>query len=90
MQLTAFMTMNMDRHVKAHVRALQQSAAGEYEKANAAKTFYDEYFAVLDLTAEFYIETVKLVFPGLRAVGRAWTFEGRTVNPKAAFARRRF
>ncbi|MFO1117401.1 MAG: polyhydroxyalkanoate depolymerase [Beijerinckiaceae bacterium] len=83
MQLTAFMTMNMDRHVKAHVELYNNLAAGEYEKANAAKTFYDEYFAVLDLTAEFYIETVKLVFQDYALAKGELTFEGRTVNPKA-------
>lgn len=83
MQLTAFMSMNMDRHVKAHVELYNNLAAGEYEKANQAKNFYDEYFAVLDLTAEFYIETVKLVFQDYALAKGELKFEGRTVNPKA-------
>jgi poly(3-hydroxybutyrate) depolymerase len=83
MQLTAFMAMNMDRHVKAHVDLYNNLAAGEYDKANQTKTFYDEYFAVLDLTAEFYLETVKLVFQDYALAKGELQYEGRTVNPKA-------
>ncbi len=83
MQLTAFMSMNLDRHVKAHVDLYNNLAAGEMEKANQTKTFYDEYFAVLDLTAEFYLETVRLVFQEYALAKGELKFEGRTVNPKA-------
>ena len=83
MQLTAFMSMNLDRHVKAHVDLYNNLAAGEMEKANQTKTFYDEYFAVLDLTAEFYIETVKLVFQDYALAKGQLQYKGRTVNPKA-------
>ncbi|MFT4095794.1 MAG: polyhydroxyalkanoate depolymerase [Rhodoblastus sp.] len=83
MQLTAFMSMNMDRHVKAHVELYNSLAAGEMEKAQQTKTFYDEYFAVLDLTAEFYIETVKLVFQDYALAKGQLQYKGRTVNPKA-------
>src|SRR5262252_1565535 len=61
-QLAAFMSMNIDRHVKAHQELYQNLVNGEHAKAQATKVFYDEYFAVLDLTAEFYLETVRLVF----------------------------
>ena len=61
-QLAAFMSMNIDRHLKAHRELYENLARGEAEKAAQTKAFYDEYFAVLDLTAEFYLETVKLVF----------------------------
>ena len=83
MQLTAFMSMNLDRHVKAHVELYNSLAAGEMEKANQTKDFYDEYFAVLDLTAEFYIETVKLVFQDYALARGQLQYKGRTVNPKA-------
>lgn len=83
MQLTAFMSMNMDRHVKAHVELYNSLAAGEMEKAQQTKTFYDEYFAVLDLTAEFYLETVKLVFQDYALARGQLQYKGRTVNPKA-------
>jgi poly(3-hydroxybutyrate) depolymerase len=61
-QLAAFMTMNIERHVKAHRELYENLANGEAEKAAVTKAFYDEYFAVLDLTAEFYLETVRLIF----------------------------
>jgi len=61
-QLTAFMSMNIERHVKAHKELYEHLANGETEKAATTKAFYDEYFAVLDLTAEFYLETVRLIF----------------------------
>jgi poly(3-hydroxybutyrate) depolymerase len=61
-QLVAFMSMNLERHVKAHKELYENLANGELEKAAVTKAFYDEYFAVLDLTAEFYLETVRLIF----------------------------
>jgi polyhydroxyalkanoate depolymerase len=61
-QLTAFMSMNIERHVKAHKELYENLANGEHEKAAVTKAFYDEYFSVLDLTAEFYLETVRLIF----------------------------
>ncbi|HEY2661429.1 MAG TPA: polyhydroxyalkanoate depolymerase [Caulobacteraceae bacterium] len=61
-QLTAFMLMNVDRHVGAHIDMFSHLAVGRTEEARTAKAFYDEYFAVLDLTAEFYLETVSRVF----------------------------
>src|ERR1700733_9014844 len=61
-QLVAFMSMNIERHVKAHKELYENLANGELEKAAVTKAFYDEYFAVLDLTAEFYLETVRLIF----------------------------
>src|SRR5262249_44198706 len=61
-QLAAFMSMNVERHLKAHRELYDHLAKGEHEKAQVTEAFYDEYFAVLDLTAEFYLETVRLVF----------------------------
>jgi polyhydroxyalkanoate depolymerase len=83
MQLNAFMAMNMDRHMKAHVDLYKQLAAGETEKAEQTKTFYDEYFAVLDLTAEFYLETVKTVFQDYALAKGELTYQGRKVDPSA-------
>jgi len=61
-QLTAFMSMNLERHVKAHWDLYDQLANGDREKADATRSFYDEYFAVLDLPAEFYLQTVSTIF----------------------------
>ncbi len=61
-QMAAFMLMNLNRHVEAHIDMFGDLAAGRDEAAEATRAFYDEYFAVLDLTAEFYLETVSRVF----------------------------
>ena len=62
MQLSAFMSMNLNRHIKAHADMFGYIVFREEEKLQAARDFYDEYFAVLDLAEEFYIETVDRVF----------------------------
>jgi polyhydroxyalkanoate depolymerase len=82
-QLMAFMSMNVDRHTKAHKDLYHHIANGEVEEAEAISAFYDEYFAVLDLPAEFYIETVKLVFQGALLAKGKLTFRGRKVDPAA-------
>ena len=81
MQLNAFMAMNMDRHVKAHSDLYKSLAEGDVEKAGIAKAFYDEYFAVLDLTEEFYLETVDLVFQKFALAKGELTYKGRKVDP---------
>jgi poly(3-hydroxybutyrate) depolymerase len=82
-QLTAFVSMNLERHIKQHLDLHNHLVKGEKEKAAIIKTFYDEYFAVMDLPAEFYIETVRDVFQEhLLPLGKM-TFRGRVVNPAA-------
>ena len=82
-QLAAFMSMNIDRHRKAHLDLYEQLARGETEKAKTTKAFYDEYFAVLDLAAEFYLETVAWVFQEARLAKGELTFRGERVTPRA-------
>jgi len=82
-QLAAFMAMNIDRHVKAHRELFQNLAAGEVEKAAVTKAFYDEYFAVLDLTAEFYLETVRLIFQEHALPLGKLEYRGGRVEPSA-------
>ncbi len=82
-QLAAFMSMNMDRHIRAHADMFAELANGDYDKAQARKDFYDEYFAVLDLPAEFYLETVSRVFQEHLLPRGEMTFEGRRVDPAA-------
>jgi len=62
LQLTAFMAMNAGRHFDQHRALYQHLADGEEDLARPIREFYDEYFAVLDLTAEFYLETIDKVF----------------------------
>ena len=80
-QLAAFMSMNIDRHVKAHRELYENIAKGENEKAEATRTFYDEYFAVLDLTAEFYLETVRIVFQEHALPRGELDYRGSRVEP---------
>jgi len=82
-QLMAFMSMNMDRHLKAHRELYENIAKGNIEKAEQTKAFYDEYFAVLDLAAEFYLETVQLVFQEHALPLGQLTYQGRKVEPAA-------
>ena len=82
-QLAAFMSMNIDRHIKAHRELYENLAKGEAAKAAQTKAFYDEYFAVLDLTAEFYLETVALVFQEHSLPLGALTYQNRKVEPHA-------
>jgi polyhydroxyalkanoate depolymerase len=82
-QLAAFMSMNIDRHVKAHRELYENLADGEAEKAAIIKAFYDEYFAVLDLTAEFYLETVRLIFQEHALPRGRLEYRGRRVDPAA-------
>jgi polyhydroxyalkanoate depolymerase len=82
-QLSAFMAMNMDRHVKAHQQLYENIAKGETEKAATTKAFYDEYFAVLDLASEFYLETVKLVFQDHALPLGELKYQGVKVEPAA-------
>jgi poly(3-hydroxybutyrate) depolymerase len=82
-QLAAFMSMNIERHIKAHQELYQNLANGEIEKAEATKTFYDEYFAVLDLSAEFYLETVRLVFQEHALPLGRLKWNGKPVEPRA-------
>jgi len=82
-QLTAFMSMNIERHIKAHRDLYDNIAKGETAKAAQIKAFYDEYFAVLDLTAEFYLETVKMVFQDHLLPRGELTYQGEKVEPAA-------
>ncbi len=82
-QLAAFMNMNIDRHVKAHIEMYRMLAVGDREKAGVLKAFYDEYFAVLDLAAEFYLETVQRVFQEYHLARGTLEWHGRRVDPRA-------
>lgn len=83
MQLTAFVTMNLERHLRAHRDMFWSLALGETDKAAKLKTFYDDYFAVLDMTAEFYLETVQWVFQEARLATGSLTWRGNAVEPRA-------
>jgi poly(3-hydroxybutyrate) depolymerase len=62
MQFAGFVAMNPDRHMESHVQYYQHLVEGDGESAEAHRRFYDEYNAVMDLPAEYYLETVERVF----------------------------
>jgi poly(3-hydroxybutyrate) depolymerase len=62
LQLSGFMAMNLDRHVTAHRDMFNHLVQGDGDAAEKHRDFYDEYMAVMDLTAEFYLQTVAKVF----------------------------
>jgi poly(3-hydroxybutyrate) depolymerase len=62
LQLSGFMTMNLDRHMQAHKDLFLHLVRGDGDSADKHREFYDEYLAVMDLTAEFYLQTVDTVF----------------------------
>jgi len=83
LQLTAFMAMNLERHQQAHREQFHNLVAGNAAKAGAHRRFYDEYFAVMDLPAEFYLETVRTVFQDHALPLGQLRFRGRVVRPEA-------
>ncbi|QTL05218.1 polyhydroxyalkanoate depolymerase [Aquabacter sp. L1I39] len=62
LQLNGFMSMNLDRHLQAHYDLFRHLIQGDGDSAEKHREFYDEYLAVMDLSAEFYLETVEQVF----------------------------
>jgi poly(3-hydroxybutyrate) depolymerase len=62
LQLSGFMAMNLDRHVNAHLEMFNHLVEGDGDSAEKHREFYDEYLAVMDLTAEFYLQTIDTVF----------------------------
>jgi polyhydroxyalkanoate depolymerase len=82
-QLAAFMSMNAARHFRAHAELYQQVVRGEVEKARTTRAFYEEYFAVTDLPAEFYLETVQRVFQEHRLPLGRLEWRGRRIDPRA-------
>ena len=82
-QVAAFMRMNPERHRAAFRRLYDDIVAGNEERAVATKAFYDEYFAVLDLTAEFYLETIGAIFQDHLLARGEFTWRERRVDPAA-------
>jgi len=83
MQLSAFMSMNKERHVDAFRAYYRNLVADEREKAEITRAFYAEYMAVSDLSADFYLETVRLVFQEYALPLGQLSFRGRAVDLKA-------
>jgi len=82
-QLASFVAMNPERHLTAQRRLGEHLARGELAEAAAIEAFYDEYCAVLDLPAEFYLETLQLVFQEHHLAEGRLRVRGRRVDPGA-------
>jgi poly(3-hydroxybutyrate) depolymerase len=80
LQLSGFMTMNLDRHVQAHKQMFMHLVRGDGDSADKHREFYDEYLAVMDLTAEFYLQTVDTVFVQHLLPRGLMTSRGRPVD----------
>ena len=82
-QLCAFLAMNIKRHQRQHRKLYEHLVSGEYEQAKKIKEFYDEYFAVLDLSSEFYLETIDRIFQKAELAHGTFTYRGEKVDPGA-------
>jgi len=82
-QLLAFMNMNRERHEQALRDLYDLRMRGEHAKADEIQAFYNEYFATMDLTAEFYLETVSLVFQRFLLAQKLLDVAGRRVSTDA-------
>lgn len=83
LQLTGFMTMNLERHVGEHAKLFQHLVQGDGEGAAAHRNFYNEYLAVSDLPAEFYLQTIVEVFQKHALPEGTLQHYDHAVNPKA-------
>jgi poly(3-hydroxybutyrate) depolymerase len=82
LQLHGFMSMNLDRHIEAHRNLFLHLVKGDGDSAQKHKEFYDEYLAVMDLTAEFYLQTVDTVFVRHALPKGEMMHRDRPVDPK--------
>jgi poly(3-hydroxybutyrate) depolymerase len=83
LQLTGFMTMNLDRHIDAHRDLFWHLVQGDGDSADKHDEFYDEYLSVMDLTAEFYLQTVEKVFIEHALARGVFSHRNTPVNPAA-------
>ena len=83
LQLAAFMGMNLDRHLKSFRDLYDNLVKGDTEKAEITRKFYEEYFAVMDLPAEFYLQTIRSVFQEHDLPRGELRWRGRRVDPRA-------
>jgi len=82
LQHAGFVAMNPDRHLKSHWDYYKDLVKGDQQDAETHRAFYDEYNAVLDLPAEYYLETIKIVFQEHRLPKGTWDVAGKRVRPQ--------
>jgi len=83
LQHASFMAMNPDRHLNAHWQFYNHLIDGDGDSAEAHRQFYDEYNAVLDMPAEYYLDTVRIVFQDFLLPKGEWRIRGELVAPEA-------
>lgn len=83
LQLTGFMSLNLDRHVGAHIDLFKHLIEGDGDSAKAHKKFYDEYLSVCDLPAEFYLDCIDMVFQRFLLPEGKLEYDGRKIKPQA-------
>jgi poly(3-hydroxybutyrate) depolymerase len=82
LQHTGFVAMNPDRHLTSHYDYFLDLIRGDEDSAESHRQFYDEYNAVLDMPAEYYLETIKTVFQDFALVNGTWMVDGELVKPQ--------
>ena len=82
LQHAGFIAMNPDRHMKSHYDHFLDLVRGDGDKADSHRDFYDEYNAVLDMPAEYYLDTIKTVFQDFALVNGTWVVKGKPVRPQ--------
>ena len=82
LQHTGFVAMNPDRHLSSHYDYFLDLIRGDDSSAESHRQFYDEYNAVLDMPAEYYLETIKTVFQDFSLVNGTWFVDGTQVRPQ--------
>ena len=83
LQLAGFMTMNLGSHLVSHWEMFKHLVVGDDESADATRAFYDEYLSVCDMTSEFYLQTVDVVFQRHLLPKGKLEHRGKKVDPKA-------
>jgi len=82
LQHAGFVAMNPDRHMSSHYDYFRDLIRGDGGNAESHRQFYDEYNAVLDMPAEYYLDTIRTVFQDFALVNGTWCIDGRTVRPQ--------
>lgn len=82
LQHTGFVAMNPDRHLSSHYDYFLDLIRGDDDSAEGHRQFYDEYNAVLDMPAEYYLDTIKTVFQDFALVNGTWKVNGQLVRPQ--------
>src|SRR6218665_815909 len=82
LQHTGFVAMNPDRHLTSHYDYFLDLVRGDDDSAESHRQFYDEYNAVLDMPAEYYLDTIKTVFQDFALVHGNWEVSGQLVRPQ--------